>query len=192
MPVSYQDHLRRLFHRVNKIDDVAVDGLTGTSNSLAYKMHEIEKHFHSLERWYGNDGDSTGSTTNNHTVWQLTAHADANTYGTEVLMLAANDVAAADHDVTPVYFDIHEVEIVAIDTVDKTYYVQLWTGTGAFGAATLRAEFPVNKAAVKAEPTPVTIMCPRIAVAEKVWGRCKCETGSATIDILLGIHAYAG
>ena len=31
------------------IDTVAVDGLSGVSNSLAYKVHEIEKHFHNSE-----------------------------------------------------------------------------------------------------------------------------------------------
>ena len=36
-----------------KIDDEAVLGLLGTSNSLAYKVHEIEKHFHSSGSWFG-------------------------------------------------------------------------------------------------------------------------------------------
>ena len=36
----------------SKIDDAAVDGLSGTSNSLAYKVAEIERHFHSGARWF--------------------------------------------------------------------------------------------------------------------------------------------
>ena len=213
MALSDRDHLRVIYRRLKavedkidiidtnvddvegyteKIDDAAVDGLLGVNNSLAYKVHEIEKHFHGLERWYGADGDNTGSIANNHTSWQLTADGSDNTYGTEVLMLAANDVKAADFDVTPVKFDLHEIEVTAVDTVDKIYYIQIWSGTGIFGAATLRVEFPVDKESVKSEPVPVTVMCPRIAVAENVWGRCKCADGGAKIDILLGIHAYAG
>jgi len=38
---------------VDVIDDAAVKGLLGTNNSLAYKVHEIEKHFHNWERWFG-------------------------------------------------------------------------------------------------------------------------------------------
>ena len=56
-----------------KIDSLATDGLAGVSNSLAYRVHEIEKHFHSEEHWYGDDGDNTGSTANNLTDWTLTA-----------------------------------------------------------------------------------------------------------------------
>lgn len=36
-----------------KIDNRAVDGLLGVNNSLAYKVHEIEKHFHNQEKWCG-------------------------------------------------------------------------------------------------------------------------------------------
>jgi len=27
---------------------------------------------------------------------------------------------------------------------------------------------------------------------EKLWARCSCETNSATIDVMLGLHTYAG
>ena len=35
----------------DKIDQAVTDGLAGTSNSLAYRVHEIEKHFHGREFW---------------------------------------------------------------------------------------------------------------------------------------------
>ncbi len=46
---------------VNKIDNQAVDGLSGVSNSMAYKVHEIEKHFHNHERWFGKLGSQTAT-----------------------------------------------------------------------------------------------------------------------------------
>ena len=45
---------------VNKIDAVATSGLAGVSNSLAYRVHEIEKHFHNYERWFGKSADQSG------------------------------------------------------------------------------------------------------------------------------------
>ena len=41
---------------LEKIDNLAVDGLNGVNNSLAYKVHEIEKHFHNVEYWVGDGG----------------------------------------------------------------------------------------------------------------------------------------
>ena len=37
---------------LKKIDEQATDGLLGTSNSLAYRVHEIERHLHSGGRWF--------------------------------------------------------------------------------------------------------------------------------------------
>ena len=37
----------------DKIDKQATDGLAGTPNSLAYRVHEIEKHFHGEGSWFG-------------------------------------------------------------------------------------------------------------------------------------------
>ncbi len=36
-----------------KVDQAATNGLAGVSNSLAYRVHEIEKHFHSPGYWWG-------------------------------------------------------------------------------------------------------------------------------------------
>jgi len=181
-----------LQNEVRKIDSLATDGLAGVSNSLAYRVHEIEKHFHSIERWYGDDGDSTMSTANQHTAWRLTADGSANTWGTEVLMGAANDVLDADMGITVVKFDIHRLSVVESSVNDKNYFIQIWTGTGAFGAATLQTEIPYRTGANSAEAQPIDCQMSRVAVAEKVWARSKCETGGGTIDILIGIHAYAG
>ncbi len=176
---------------VKKIDAEATLGLLGTANSVAYRVHEIEKHFHSIERWFGNDGDSTGSVANNMAEWELEA-GSSSAYGTEVLMLAANDVKAADFDVTPVKFDIHRILVTVSSANDKNYIIQLWGGTGTFGEATLLTEVPYRTGSSIAEVIPVDIQMSRQAVANKIWGRVKCETDEATLEIIIGIHAYAG
>ncbi len=221
MAVSYLDYLRMIFRRVNKIDGTALDssptagsiadelddiidytkniddqatlGLAGTSNSLAYRVHEIEKHFHSIERWYGNDTDGTGSVANNSVEWELAAHADDNdTYGTEVLMLAANDVLDADFGITVVKFDLHRIRVSKSNSNDQNYMIQIWSGTGTFGEATLRTEIPYRSPSNAGEVAPINAQMSRIPVAEKVWGRVKCEIKAKTLEIIVGIHAYAG
>lgn len=41
-------------------DAITTLGLLGTSNSLAYRVHELERHFHGYERWYGKSADKSG------------------------------------------------------------------------------------------------------------------------------------
>ena len=175
----------------NKIDSAATLGLLGTSNSLAYRVHEIEKHFHSEEHWYGTDGDGTGSTTNNLSEWTLAAGATP-AYGTEVQLLGANDVSATDFSFTPIYFDVHRIFVTTSDTADKNYMIQLWGGTGTFAASTMLTEFPYRASAATVESQPISVQMPRQSVANKLWARVKSETSSAELTILIGIHAYVG
>ncbi len=174
-----------------KIDSLATDGMLGVNNSLAYRTHEIEKHFHSEEHWYGNDTDGTGSTANNLVEWQLEA-GEGGAYGTEVQLLGANDISDSDFSFTPVKFDSHRILVTASSANDKNYMIQFWSGTGVFGAADLITEVPYRTGANSAEVTPIPMQMSRQAVANKIWARTKCETNSATVDLIIGVHAYVG
>ena len=46
----------------SKLDDQAVNGLSGVEDSLAYKVHEIEKHLHNNEKWFGLAGTPAAET----------------------------------------------------------------------------------------------------------------------------------
>ncbi len=174
-----------------KIDGKSTLGLAGVNNSLAYRVHEIEKHFHSEEHWYGSDGDGTGSTANNLTEYRLTAGTSA-AYGTEVQVLDPNDVSDADFSFTPVKFDMHRILITVSSANDKNYMIEFWKGSGAFGAATLATTVPYRTGSNVAEVIPIDVQMGRIAVTDKLWARVKCETNSATLDFIMGIHAYVG
>jgi hypothetical protein len=175
------------------LDGVTVLGLLGVNNSLAYKTHEIEKHLHNSEFWFGNDGDSTMSRANNLTPFRLTANASANTYGTEVQLSAANDFNTdIEGQTAAVKIDVHKISVVESSINDKNYMIQFWSGTGTFGESTFRTEVPYRTGGNSAEAQPIDVICPRFAVGEKIWARAKCETGGATIDILPGIHGYIG
>ena len=174
-----------------KIDNYATDGLLGVSNSLAYRVHEIEKHFHSEEHWYGTDGDGTGSTANNLDVWTTTA-GTGEAYGAEVQLLGANDISNSDFSFTPVKFDAHSILVTTANQTDDLYMIQIWSGTGTFGEATLISEFPYYVASAFTESGIIRIQMPRQAVATKLWARCKCTANGGTISFIIGVHAYVG
>ncbi len=177
---------------IPKLDRVAVAGLLGGNNSLAYKVHEIEKHLHNSEYWYGNAGSSSMDRANNtQTPWTLTANVVANTYGTEVQIASANDFTA-DGMASAVNMDVHRILVTESSANDQTYVIQLWCGTSTFGAATFCTEVPYRTGGAAAEVVPVPVICPRIAVGDKLWTRVKCSSGGATLDFFLGLHGYVG
>jgi len=63
--VAQDDNIKASLDLVNtstdKIDGAATDGLAGTSNSLAYRVHEIEQHFHSSASWFEAAGTPTAT-----------------------------------------------------------------------------------------------------------------------------------
>jgi hypothetical protein len=173
-----------------KIDEETVDGLLGANNSLAYKVHEIERHLHNSEFWYGDDGDTTMSRANNHNPWTLTASASVNTYGTEVQLGDGSDIVV--DRATCVKFDLHKIAVTESSVNDKNYTIQFWTGIGIFSAATFLTEVVYRTGGNSAEAQPIPVICPRVSVGSKLWARVKCETGSGTVDILVGVHCYDG
>lgn len=177
------DTFRKLIN-IRKIDSLAVKGLLGVEGSLAYKVHEIEKHFHGSEYWYGNGGslDLSRTTANFFTLGAGSTFA----YGTEVQIHDGGALISG-----WVKIDIRKVLVKGVSASNKLYTIQLWNGTGAFGAAAFMTEdefyFPATS-----KSDPIVIMTPRIAVTDKIWARIRCETNSASLDIRFGVHGYVG
>ena len=177
------------YFNIAKINNKAVDGLLGVSDSLAYKVQEIEDHLHNSELWYGNDGDSTMSRVNNLTSWVLTA-GTGGAYGTAVQLSAANDTLT--DSPAAVFFDLHKLVITQASATGANYVIQFWTGTGIFSGAAFRTEVPYRVVSNTARVGPMSILCPRISVTEKIWARVKCATNGATANLIIGVHAYEG
>ncbi|MCP4585646.1 hypothetical protein, partial [Pseudoalteromonas sp.] len=128
---------------------------------------------------------------NNLTPWNLVA-GSSEAYGTEVLLLAANDISNADFTFTPVKFDMHRIFVEASSINDQTFIIQLWGGTGIFSAATYLTEVPYRAAGSATESVPIDIQMSRQAVANKIWARVKCQSNGQDLDITVGVHAYVG
>ena len=178
----------------HKIDDLAVDGLEGVSNSLAYRVHEIKRHLHSGGRWFetasvpdGEDhvadriGDGTGA-------FQIDAGND--TWGDWVQVLGADDTPTV---VGKTHFDPHQF-IVEDTEAAATYFIQITRGaSGAAGlAAGTYSEF-VYSAALNKNTAIIPVQTGRAPAGSKVWARCMCPgENTSTVDFYIGIHEYEG
>lgn len=166
----------------HKIDDLAVAGLTGVSNSLAYKVHEVEKHFHNRSYWYGKDGGDTFLVENGLTSWQLTAGAGG-AYGNWLQLSNGDEITAGP------YYDPHYILVTQASAAGKLYYIQLGTGTG--GAQVVQTTVSFFPAATLRQ-SAVEVLCSRIANTSLLWARCCSETDAATCSFVIGVHVYAG
>lgn len=188
----------------SKIDSQAVSGLSGVSNSLAYKVHEIEKHFHNYERWYGKSADQSGenpwatglSEAGMRTSFQ--AISGTNDYGGD-----ANDEAQvwglydtlSVGGVSQTKLDIHKIFVTA-SSVTTIWYLRFIYGTGTMADAIIAGQYstiPLVADAAQGGSIDVIIpiMMPRITIGtHKMWVQGKNATNNATIDFLVGVHGY--
>ena len=180
------------------IDAQAIQGLEGVSNSLGYKVEEIERHLHSAGSWFETAATPSGETHvadrigSGGGAFQLDAGNDE--WGAWVQILGSSDTPTADRiGGAAAYFDPHEILIE--DTEDiSTYFVQF--ARGASGAAGLAAgtytEFVIGSDGNRY--TGITrIQTGRAPSGSKVWARCKCPgQNTSTLDFYIGIHEYEG
>jgi len=182
--------------QTNKIDDAATDGLLGIHNSLAYRVHEIERHLHSCGRWFESADTPDGEV---HVADRIGSGGGAfqidagnNTWGVWVQILGSGDTPA---DVGKVYFDPHEM-IIEYAEFSATYFIQI--GRGDSGAAVLEAgtytELVWESNAVGARATGIMdVQSGRAPAGSKLWARCKSPgQNTARLDFYLGIHEYEG
>jgi hypothetical protein len=182
------------FFGLEKIDNLAVSGLLGTSNSLAYRVHEIERHIHSAGRWFGKATTASGEDHvadrigSNNGSFQL--DAGNNDWGAWVQILGATDTPA---DAGKVYFDPHELVITAAERT-AAYYIQI--GRGASGAAALSAGTYTELAldlTDRGGGAIVNVQTGRAPAGSKLWARCMCPgQNTATLDFVIGLHEYEG
>ena len=197
---SIEDDLNIIIPETNKIDNAVTLGMSGVNNSLAYRVHEIEKHFHSAERWLGVSADQTGSN------WALenTLNSYQAISGNGVFGADANDEAKVigidDGKYTSddmVKFDLHRFFFEEI-SADNPFIIRIVWGTGTMADAIANNCFSTfmvqnNPTGNKAGGVPVDIMMPRKTWGtDQVWVQTKSATDDATVDFFVGVHEYIG
>jgi len=188
-----------------KIDSRAVDGLLGTSNSLAYRVHEIERHFHSRERWFGISANQSGNDWALDTLTPFVAISGADAYGTdhtggagavdEAYVIGTDDMPGISGMVK---FDIHRILILDVDhsTVYKLRIVYGSVDRATSVSTGLYSEITILFDAVSptiSAGSPVDVQMPRLTSGvDMVWIEAWNANDNSQIDFLVGIHEYEG
>ena len=183
----------------DKIDELAVNGLLGVNNSLAYRVHEIEKHFHSRERWFGKKAVPTATDWGDQaSLLPYSAISGDGVFGAdandEALVLGVDDTPAI---TDMVKFDLHRILILAL-SVDTPYIFRVIYGAGTMADMETAKQYTDVMlqnivAGSKSNGVPVPIMMPRATCGtDKVWVRVMCATASATATFYVGLHEYEG
>ena len=187
--------LTSISDETDKIDGAATDGLTGVSNSTAYRIHEAERHFHSFERWFELAAVPAAETHRADRIGggngPFVIDAGNDDWGAWVQILGSADTPA---EAGMVKFDLHRIEISATER-NFTYFIQI--GIGASGAAALSAETfteaVFQPASNQVDSGPVVIQTRRADAGTKAWARCMCPgQNTATMSLYFGIHEYQG
>ena len=101
-----------------KLDEYAVNGLNGVTNSLAYKVHEIEKHFHNDEQVYGNlNNDMTADT-----PIKFTVIGGNDAYGTELML---TDGTVVESGSSTKQFDFDTLYVLSVSAANKISLIQI-------------------------------------------------------------------
>ena len=180
---------------LGKIDNKATDGLNGVNNSLAYRVHEIERHLHSYGREFGAAAVPSGEThvadsiNDNPSAFQVDAGNDD--WGAWVQILGSSDTPAITGSAN---YDIHRMLVTATER-NAVYHVQI--GFGDSGEAALSAgdytEISFIPASNQADNSPILIQDRRKSVGTKAWIRTLCPgQDTATFDFYVGLHEYEG
>lgn len=103
--------------QTDKIDITAINGLSGATDSLGYKVHEIEKHFHNSEQLFGNNGGFMAA----DGLGVFTVTGGNNAWGTE-LHIHAGDVIESGSSTKK--FDLNRIYITAVDEANKISIVE--------------------------------------------------------------------
>jgi len=189
-PLNYRNELR-------KIDLVRTNGLLGVNNSLAYRVHEIERHFHNNEYWLGAAAVPAGETNIADEIgpsiaaFPLLSGNDA--YGNWVQVLGSADTPIHADSVS---LDAHRIMVTTTDSTSP-FHVQFITGEAAELATKLAAKdytgFAYISATNNGDSGITEIISRRIDVGTKVWARAICiGLDAKTINIYVAVHEYEG
>lgn len=183
---------------INKVDSRRTDGLLGVPNSLAYRVQELENHFHNQECWRGIKAVQTATEWADDVLTPFQCISGNNDYGSD----ADDEALVLGTDDTPfrtglVKFDVHRIFIDGVSEA-TLYKMRLIWGTGTMAAAISAGQFSClhlkfDGIGVTSAHEPVDVKMPRLdSGVDKVWAQCWNVTDNATVDFLVGIHEYKG
>lgn len=181
----------------DKIDKQSTDGLLGAVNSLAYRIHEVERHLHNSEKWFGAAVTPVGET---HVADRMVGGVSPfsflsgnNDFGSWVQIIGSNDTPIT---TGAVKFDAHRLIVTSTDSTSP-FITQIVAGEFADIPTKLAdeeySETPYISATNLNDSGIEEIMVRRALVGEKVWARICCIGQNAkTLNLYFGLHEYEG
>jgi len=173
--------------------DTASPGLTGTANSLDYRIAKIEESQFTAEYWYGKLGSQTTTEwADENSLAPYRAISGDGDFGGD-----ANDeaqvVGSADMASPVECFRLHEVMISAA-SVTSPYIVRVVWGTGTMSAAINAGQYSAMMfdVAAASRSIPVPFLMPDVVAGTKIWAQVKNATNNATADFFVGLCYYDG
>ena len=193
---------------VNKIDNEAVLGLLGVHNSLAYKVHEIETHFHGWERWVGPAaspsaahiadplGEVGGTPAGVITSFQVTSGANK-TWGTALQVFGATDAAVCLPTGYQASFDPHHIKFTDVQTDKQEWLLRIIYSASTAAAGVTAETYTVKPFFIEKtnkNDADTELMVKRAAAGTLIWVQALQLTNNdaRTLDIQFGLHGYGG
>jgi hypothetical protein len=176
----------------SEIDDAAVAGLTGVNNSLAYKVHEIERHLHSNERWASKLAVPAGNRVTETGMTPFVVASGAAAYGVAVQIMDTLDCEGLFPGA--VNYDLHRLFIADVDHTTP-YRIRVSYGVGTQPqaiAAGQYSEIVWRASNLTQDRAPILMQMRRVAAVTKCWIEVWNATNLSGIDIFFGLHFYDG
>ena len=102
-----------------KIDSKATNGLAGTPDSLAYRVHEIEKHFHNSLQIFG----LTNNKMARKSVSPIVVTGGNSSWGTELVI---HDGATIESGSATKKFDFNQLYVTAVGTANRVTILEFY------------------------------------------------------------------
>ena len=176
-----------------KIDALATDGLAGVSNSLAYRVHAIEKHLHSRARFWGSNGAATETNAIDANVdAPFVAVSGNDDWGTAIPICGTGD------DPTGLSYAKFDPHLILVTDTDHTtpYRFRIIYGEGTSAAAISANQWSEEMIITSGGPfgggTPLQFQAPRVTVGWKLWVQVWNATNGSNVDFFWGCHPYVG
>lgn len=180
--------------RVTEFAEIkATDGLSAVHDSQAYRLAEVERHFHAYERWFGVAATPTASHLADPIgpgIASFQADAANDDWGTWLQVFGSADTPAG-----WVYLDSRRLQITAVERTAAVHFLQL--GVGASGAAALSAgtytEITFHPQGNQGQRIPVVTQMRRAVAGSLLWVRVLASgADTGTVNFYTGLHGYEG
>jgi len=113
---------------LHKIDGMETDGLAGVHDSLAYRVEEIEKHFHNEEQAFGNASNAMLA----DEPVKFTVTGGSNAWGTELML---TDGTVIESGSATMKFDLNHLYAVSSSAANKISIIEISTAPINTGVA---------------------------------------------------------